>query len=923
MALITLDFETMYDQDYSLSKMSEVDYIKDARFEAIMCSVKVGDTPTEVYVGRDIKPALGRIDWSTSAVLAHNIRFDGGILAWHYGHVPRMYLDTLSMSRATTHWTIGRSSLAKVAEYLGLPPKGDEVIKAKGKRLRDFTSAELELYEKYCARDTDLCHAVFQKLRPRFRASELAIIDMIARMFILPQVRLNASVLQQNYDRVLADKAEALARVSEIPRSVFSSQPQFAKLLQEHGVEVPMKTSPTTGDQIPALAKGDWAFKELCADDTLPPFVQLLLAARLSEKSTLEETRSRNMLRLAETPWRKDVGWAPIPLKYSGARTHRLSGDGGANWQNLPRGSLLRTAIEAPAGWRIVHRDASQIEARMTAWLAKCNILLDAFAEQRDVYCEFASIIYDREVTPEDKLERFVGKTAILGLGYGCGAEKFQKMLFIGNGGISLKLNIETADVIVTNYRAVYHEIPALWQYFNYLLKQIVKLSRRVRYDRMPYGVDYSHIPIDVDYDCFVLPNDLRICYPELSQDPADAQMTYIDPNYTTPRYLYGAKACLGANTEVLTDHGWKPIIEVVVSDRLWDGIEWVTHDGVTFNGTQLTALVDGITMTPHHKVLTEIGWVDGAACEGYNRAAVWLSDSDAARWVAPDGYWSTASVGGSLRLRPGQADGLVDLLQGRTEIVRLSAVRNNCVGQSDTWDVETPSVLGMAVDGGPMQAANPPSLGELRGTGDYRVPRMAIVRDFLGRYGTDVQTRPRLGAQGQRGWIFTGELRVGDASQTGKQQAGQRLHTNVVWSDYGSGSVEAHRYRPYDTVVSPERRSRPVYDVVNAGPRNRFVVAGTQGPFIVHNCENISQALSRIIVTDIAVRMQAKTGYRPFLSTHDSLDLCVPEKDAEAIDQELARQFAYVPDWAEGLPLASSGGWGRNLTAAEREDNC
>jgi len=89
MALITLDFETMYDQDYSLSKMNEVDYIKDARFEAIMCSVKVGNAPTEVYVGHEIKPALGRIDWGTAAVLAHNIRFDGGILAWHYGHVPR------------------------------------------------------------------------------------------------------------------------------------------------------------------------------------------------------------------------------------------------------------------------------------------------------------------------------------------------------------------------------------------------------------------------------------------------------------------------------------------------------------------------------------------------------------------------------------------------------------------------------------------------------------------------------------------------------------------------------------------------------------------------------------------------------------------------------------------------------------------
>ena len=630
MPLITLDFETMYDQDYSLTKMSETDYIKDARFEPIMCSIKEGDADTEVYVGKQIAPALARIDWSKSAVLAHNIRFDGAILAWHFGHVPKMYLDTLSMSRATTHWTIGRSSLAKVADYLGLPAKGDEVLKAKGKRLADFSPHELDLYKKYCARDTDLCHAIFTKMRPLFRASELQLIDMIARMFILPQVKLNPEVLQQNYDRVLADKAAALERVSAIPKEVFSSQPKFAALLEEHGVEVPMKTSPTTGDQIPALAKGDWAFKELCADDTHPPFVQLLLAARLSEKSTLEETRSRNMLRLAQTPWRVGTGWAPIPLKYSGARTHRLSGDGGANWQNLPRGSLLRTAIEAPAGWRIVHRDASQIEARMTAWLARCKTLLDAFREGRDVYSEFASIIYGRDIDPKvDKLERFVGKTAILGLGYGCGPDKFRKMLFIGNGGVSVKVDLETAEVIVANYRAVYHQIPALWQYVSYLIKQIIKLSRRVRYDRMPYGIDYSHVPIDFDYDCFILPNGLKISYPNLRQDNATAQMLYDDPNRNDPVYIYGAKAV-----------------------------------------------------------------------------------------------------------------------------------------------------------------------------------------------------------------------------------------------------------------------------------------------------ENISQALSRILVTDIMVRVYKQTGYRPFLSTHDSLDFCVPLSEAAVMDAELEKQFAFVPDWAKGLPLTSEGGYGINLTAAEHKNN-
>ena len=192
-------------------------------------------------------------------------------LSWPGTTAARAYLDTLSMSRATTHWTIGRSSLAKVAEYLGLPAKGDEVLKAKGKRLQDFTDTELDLYAKYCIRDTDLAHALFWKMRKLFPASELILIDMIVRMFILPQIRLNAAVLRQNYQRVLAEKEAALAAVAEIPREVFSSQPQFAALLAEHGIEVPMKTSPaSTGKEIPALAKGDWAFKELCADDTLP-----------------------------------------------------------------------------------------------------------------------------------------------------------------------------------------------------------------------------------------------------------------------------------------------------------------------------------------------------------------------------------------------------------------------------------------------------------------------------------------------------------------------------------------------------------------------------------------------------------------------------------------------------------------------------
>jgi hypothetical protein len=82
---------------------------------------------------------------------------------------------------------------------------------------------------------------------------------------------------------------------------------------------------------------------------------------------------------------------------------------------------------------------------------------------------------------------------------------------------------------------------------------------------------------------------------------------------------------------------------------------------------------------------------------------------------------------------------------------------------------------------------------------------------------------------------------------------------------------------------------------------------------------ENISQWLSRIIIMDAAVRVYNTTRYNPFLSTHDSLDYCVPESEAEEFDKILAREFAVTPGWAVGLPLASKGGWGVSLLDAER----
>jgi hypothetical protein len=64
--------------------------------------------------------------------------------------------------------------------------------------------------------------------------------------------------------------------------------------------------------------------------------------------------------------------------------------------------------------------------------------------------------------------------------------------------------------------------------------------------------------------------------------------------------------------------------------------------------------------------------------------------------------------------------------------------------------------------------------------------------------------------------------------------------------------------------------------------------------------------------------RVHRQTGYHPALFTHDSLDYVVPEAEADAWDTYLEGEFAVVPSWAEGLPLASEGGHGYTLREAE-----
>jgi DNA polymerase len=452
MNLITIDFETYYDRDFSLSKMTTEEYIRSELFETIGVAVRVNDGETQWFSGteKETWTFLQKFDWANSIALAHNAVFDMAILNWRYGISPKKIADTLSMARAI-HGTEVGGSLGALVQHYQLGEKGTEVINALGKRRIDFSDDDLSRYAGYCINDVNLTYGLFGCLAPNFPVAELNLIDLTVRMFTEPVLELDTGVLRKHLSDVQESKARLMEGIDE-SKDMLMSNPQFAELLRAQGVEPPMKISPTTGKETYAFSKTDEEFKALLEHEK--ETVQALVAARLGVKSTIEETRTQRFIEIAGR------GTMPIPLRYYAAHTGRWGGDDKVNMQNLPRSSPLKRAILAPQGYMMIDSDSSQIEARTLAWLAEQNDLVEAFDRGEDVYKIMASAIYGKDINDITKDERFVGKTTILGAGYGMGAKKFRSQLKTFN----VDMPQEECERIIAVYRQTYPRIPMLWR---------------------------------------------------------------------------------------------------------------------------------------------------------------------------------------------------------------------------------------------------------------------------------------------------------------------------------------------------------------------------------------------------------------------------------------------------------------------------
>ena len=592
--LVVIDFETYYDDEYSLTKLSTSEYVRDSRFKVQMMGIKIGRGKTRIIPGNKVKAELAKIDWTQYSLLCHNTQFDGFILSDRFGVHPKFLFDSLSMARGLLSNDIG-AGLDEVSIYFGGKGKIADVLEST-KGIKDWPADLFKKAGVYCANDTDECLRVFQCMLPDYPAEEIELIDLTCRMFCRPLLKVDIPRVQAELQRELKRRDDLFTsiidvdkydnkttrknpaeraltgkdRVQLIVKRVIGSNEKFAELLRAEGVEPPVKISPawmkkpaaqrTEEDKYAyAFAKDDQAFLDLAGFDfgldledpkqveklvAKQQRIQDLIDCRIATKSTSNITRSERFLTAG-------AGGASLPCGYAYYRAHtgRWGGQNKMNMQNLRRGGELRLSILAPRGHVLSVVDSGQIEARVNGWLWGQDDLMAAFAKadkwdkakgtargnDRDAYCKFADLIYGREITTEDKLERFVGKVCVLGLGFQMGAAKLQMTLAKGAlGGPPVNFSLAKCRSIVDTYRSVNDKISLGWRICNQIIED------------MAAGVSGSWGPISWEKDTVWLPNGMRLKYPGLkkakSEDSGWDEWTYQAKDMR--KKIYGGLLC-------------------------------------------------------------------------------------------------------------------------------------------------------------------------------------------------------------------------------------------------------------------------------------------------------------------------------------------------------------------------------------------
>ena len=527
MNVLTVDFETYYDREYSLSEMTMIEYIMDGRFQPIMMSYAINDEPIQNVIGYPkIKEVLDGIDWSNTVLNAQNTAFDATIIRARFGHTARYYTDTMAMARVTAAHVFEGASLGAIAKVLQangvpVPPKGKEVQSALGMHLYNAYQGTPYLalkattdpddiqrghellmgYVEYCNNDVHLAREAFKYFTKMITPDEMQYGDMILKCYIEPSLYLDLPIIEEEIQRI-HERDEKRARdvankyfngkQAEL-RSVCRSVPKFTEFLRglggilEHEIDedadyafiIPSKYSEKKGRVEPCYSKTFPAVIEMC--DRMDEIGDIF-RTKLAMSSSIELSRAERFRAIAKI----GCGFG-MPYTVSGAHTHRLGGSGGLNVQNLSSGrkegqsNALKRSISSPPGHQVVVFDSSQIELRTGSYIAGDNATLKMFLEGRDPYSEQASLIYGGDpveikklaksgVEPYASIQRPAGKASLLSNIYGTGAVGFMNYAKL----MGVDMTLEEAQHIVKVYRETHPEVVATWNACEVALRNMI-----------------------------------------------------------------------------------------------------------------------------------------------------------------------------------------------------------------------------------------------------------------------------------------------------------------------------------------------------------------------------------------------------------------------------------------------------------------
>ena len=942
--VLTLDFESFYTTEYSLKKMPTINYITDPRFEFLGLGADFSDSAgVSFYQPTEIQEVLAGIDYDTYTVLVKHARFDITILQEKFGIVPKYIIDLEDLTR---HYDSRMShKLKDLAKLHKLKPKG-ETEDFKGLHYVDMTPYQRKNLAEYTITDVELETELFKIYLPKLSnpATELQLARHTLDLWLHKRFAVDLDLASKIKVQMRGKIAKAIQASGHTPKELRSKK--FATWLQEalpDGEDVPMKKGKR--GNIPALAKTDEACQQLLVHPEQK--VRDLLIGRLAAKSWPTHIKRVGSL-VSQTI--ANGGLLRVPLNYYPSHTGRWGGAEKINPQNLGgkgRGvendyliQVVKQLIQAPDGYKLGVADSAQIEARMLAWLAGQQDLLDGFARGEDVYSVFAARLFGCEVRkPTDadspdvavelKIKRGFGKDAILGAGYGMGATRFYNNC-LANPSLrplfdSGQYDFKFVKKLIDLYRSKYSKIPAYWDMVEKAFRRVIRFPHlEVKVGPVTFRNNHGTVEIELPSGRILYYRHCRIARMEEWKNGS------IKWHHGT---LWGGSICLAGYSQVLTDKGFTRLDLITKKHRVWDGEQWVAHNGVKHNGLKQVVGLNGIDMTPEHKVMTTGGWVNAKEAQGLTWAKVRAPKSNRKPWFK----WKKLAMARAMQLwkrirsigqRPNQKEGDCG----------LSVLFDE--GQECNTRYDGPSsILGVEVNDRQVQAPDTSGLEKLWWAEHQSLSTMErFVSKFLGRYGAKLSAWINIRQKKQRRRLRTKQLPMGNIQTASSQQAEQPASRpcEVIPRD-GCGAIH--------TVLSTQPRLviTSVYDLMDCGLNNCFTVLDNEGHLrLVHNCENIDQAISRDLLGFWILRCEEK-GLPVVLHVHDDIKTLSPGKlltvcpkcgckklntgefgsnesgyacnedecDWTQVDPDLTKQMEIMrslPDWAEGLPVDVEG---------------